>query len=62
MKVTQGLESPAEHFKALDSFLMDEQMLLLKAVLKKDLEENLCFVHLCIHLKNVYKECSLITQ
>jgi hypothetical protein len=40
MKITQGLESPSEHFKALDSFTIDEQMALLKAVLKKELEQK----------------------
>ena len=40
MKITQGLETPSEHFKALDKFTIDEQMALLKAVLKKDLEQK----------------------
>ena len=40
LKITQGLETPREHFKALDMFTIDEQMSLLKAVLKKDLEQK----------------------
>jgi len=40
LKITQGLESPKEHFKVLDSFTIDEQMTLLKAVLKKDLKQK----------------------
>jgi uncharacterized protein YbaP (TraB family) len=40
MKITQGLETPQEHFKALDKFTIEEQMALLKAVLKKDLEQK----------------------
>jgi uncharacterized protein len=40
MKITQGLETPSEHFKALDKFTIDEQMNLLKAVLQKDLEQK----------------------
>ena len=40
MKITQGLETPREHFNALDGFTMDEQMSLLKAVLKKDLKQK----------------------
>jgi len=40
LKITQGLETPREHFKALDMFTIDEQMFLLKAVLKKDLEQK----------------------
>jgi len=40
MKITQGLETPREHFKALDMFTIDEQISLLKAVLKKDLEQK----------------------
>tara|TARA_B100000787_G_scaffold141527_1_gene110653 strand:- start:723 stop:1673 length:951 start_codon:yes stop_codon:yes gene_type:complete len=39
-KITQGLESPREHFKALDNFTIEEQMSLLKAVLQKDLEQK----------------------
>jgi uncharacterized protein YbaP (TraB family) len=40
MKITQGLETPREHFNALDKFTIDEQMSLLKAVLKKDLKQK----------------------
>ena len=40
MKITQGLETPEEHFNALDKFTIDEQISLLKAVLKKDLEQK----------------------
>ena len=40
MKITQGLETPQEHFKALDMFTIDEQMSLLKAVLKKDFKQK----------------------
>ena len=40
MKITQGLETPREHFQALDKFTIDEQMSLLKAVLKKNLEQK----------------------
>ena len=40
MKITQGLETPSEHFKALDKFTIDEQIDLLKAVLKKDLQQK----------------------
>ena len=40
MKITQGLETPREHFSALDEFTIDEQMSLLKAVLKKDLKQK----------------------
>ena len=68
MKVTQGLESPAEHFKALDSFLMDEQMLLLKAVLKKDLEqkelsyESLVSAYLTFNAEHILKVDSELTK
>jgi len=40
MKITQGLETPQEHFNALDKFTIDEQISLLKAVLKKDLKQK----------------------
>ena len=40
MKITQGLETPREHFNALDKFTIDEQISLLKAVLKKDLKQK----------------------
>jgi uncharacterized protein YbaP (TraB family) len=40
LKITQGLETPSEHFKALDKFTIDEQMSLLKAVLNKDLAQK----------------------
>ena len=40
MKITQGLETPREHFEALDRFTIDEQMSLLKAVLKKDFAQK----------------------
>ena len=40
LKITQGLETPREHFEALDKFSMDEQMSLLKAVLKKDFKQK----------------------
>lgn len=40
-KEVRGLESAAEHFGAMDSLSLDEQLLMLRAVLKRSEEEKL---------------------
>lgn len=36
LKVVEGIETPQEHFGVMDHFSMDEQLLMLRAVLKRD--------------------------
>ena len=68
MKITQGLETPQEHFKALDKFTIDEQMALLKAVLKKDLEQKevdyelLVSAYLTFNTEKILNTDTLITK
>ena len=68
MKITQGLETPREHFEALDRFTIDEQMSLLKAVLKKDFaqkEENyelLVSAYLTFNTEKILNTDILITK
>ena len=68
LKVTQGLETPREHFKALDMFTIDEQMSLLKAVLKKDLKQKevnyelLLSAYLTFNTEKILKTDILITK
>ena len=68
MKITQGLETPQEHFKALDMFTIDEQMSLLKAVLKKDLKQKeidyelLLSAYLTFSTEKILNTDTLITQ
>jgi len=40
-KEVRGLETPAEHFNAMDSLSLEEQLLLLRAVLKRSDEQKL---------------------
>jgi len=68
MKITQGLETPQEHFKALDMFTIDEQMSLLKAVLKKDFKQKeldyelLLSAYLTFSTEKILNTDTLITQ
>jgi len=68
MKITQGLETPREHFNALDKFTIDEQMSLLKAVLKKGLEQKeadyelLISAYLTFNTEKILKTDTLITK
>lgn len=40
-KEVRGLETPAEHFNVMDSLSLDEQMLMLRAVLKRSDEQKM---------------------
>lgn len=40
-KEVRGLETPAEHFNAMDSLSLDEQLLMLRAVLKRSDEQKI---------------------
>ena len=68
LKITQGLESPSEHFKVLDLFTIEEQMSLLKAVLKKDLKqkednyESLISAYLSSDVERILEVDSKITK
>jgi len=68
MKITQGLETPQEHFKALDRFTIDEQISLLKAVLQKDLEQKeedyelLVSAYLTFDPKKILETDTLLTK
>lgn len=68
MKITQGLESPYEHFKALDDFTIEEQMALLKSVLKKNLEQKelnydlLMSAYLTFDTENILSTDSKLTK
>ena len=68
LKITQGLETPSEHFRVLDSFSIEEQISMLKAVLKRDFAqkernyEELMSAYLTFDTEKILKVDSTITK